>query len=88
MNRFALLESKTDSEECSVWNMVDGIESNANMVGVEVCVRTKKARTAAVGVVELMKTLKSKRKGPIDKGKSKQVKVSSVALGSSTSTSL
>ena len=38
----------------------------------------RKPRAASVGVAELMKTLKAKKKGPIDKGK-RQGKVDSTS---------
>ena len=48
----------------------------------------RKARVASAGVAELMKTLKPKTKGPIDKGKLKQNKAVLTVLGGQTSTSL
>ena len=47
----------------------------------EIYIKPKKVRVVAVGVAELMRTLKPKKKGSIDKGKSKQNKVA-FALGS------
>ena len=52
----------------------------------EDCIGSRKVRAAAAGVAKLMRTLKPKRKGPIDKGK-KQGKVGSNALRSNPSTS-
>ena len=53
-----------------------------------VLIMSRKARIASVGVVELMKTLKPRTKGPIDKGKLKQNKAVLTVLGGQTSNSL
>ena len=45
----------------------------------------RKTRVAAVGVAELMKTFKPKKKGPIDKGK-RQGKTDSTSLRGQSST--
>ena len=87
MNRFALLESM-DNEDISMQNFVDHMVDNDNVVEEEICVEPRKSRTAAASVAELMKTLKAKKKGPIDKGRSKGVKAGSSALGCSNSTLL
>ena len=58
------------------------------MVEEDFCVEHRKSRVVAVGVAKLMKTLKAKKKGPIDKGKRKVIKAGSFALGCSNSTLL
>ena len=85
MNRFAILES-VDSEDISVHSMVEVAEDNAKMVEKDFCVEPRKLRAASAGVKELMKTLKPKKKGPVDKGKSRQVKAGALASRCSTST--
>ena len=85
MNRFAILES-VDSEDISVHSMVEVVEDNAKMVVEDFCVEPRKLRAASAGVAELMKTLKPKKKGPVDKGKSRQVKAGALASGCSTFT--
>ena len=87
LNRFALLES-VDNEDISMQNFVDHMVDNDNVVEEEICVEPRKSRAAAVGVAELMKTLKAKKKGPIDKERSKGVKAGSSALGCFNSTLL
>ena len=62
LNRYAILD--TMSEEMDPTAMDTGKQIEDNFV-----VKTKKARVAAAGVAELMKTLKPRKKGPIDKGK-------------------
>ena len=52
----------------------------------EVCIEPRRSRAAA-GVAKLMRTLKTKKKGPIDKGKSKQSKVGNSTLGGHNFTS-
>ena len=42
-----------------------------NMIEKGFCIELRKSKVVTTSVAELMKTLKSKRKGHIDKGKSK-----------------
>ena len=55
--------------------------ANDDHVEIEVGVGQRKTRAAAKGVAELMRNLKPKKKGTIDKGKNKQNKVGSTTLG-------
>ena len=79
-NRFAIL----DTDEEAVCNLEEekAAEKDAMLI------MPRKARVASAGVAELMKTLKPKTKGPIDKGKLKQNKAVLTVLGGQTSTSL
>ena len=77
-NRFAILDIVSDIEE----------EESSSAVAFEdqrgledICIEQRKSRAAAAGVAELMRTLKPKKKGPIDKGKIKQSKVGYATLG-------
>ena len=45
----------------------------------------RKTRATSIGVAELMNTLKLRKKGPIDKGKSNYPKIGATALGGQTS---
>ena len=70
-NRFALFESVEEKdeegrneEEIIITKVVEVLEE-------KVQVEPRKTRAAAKKVVDLMKSLKAKRKGPIDKWKAK-----------------
>ena len=78
-NRFAILNSIEEDVQMHVDATGDG--SNSNLIRKECCVKPQKTRVASARVTELMKSLKSKIKGPIDKGRSKQTKIGSAGLG-------
>ena len=88
VNRFAVLDTISDNEEmnkedcdpCSI------PRSEMHEQVDEVCIPSRKPKVAAAGVAELMRTLKPKKKGPINKGK-KQFKVGYPTLGNQVSTS-
>ena len=73
-NRFAALEEGTKKAKVGDYEVID-----KELLG------PKKARVAAAGVAELMKTRKSKRQGLVDRGK-KQVKMGSGASKGNSST--
>ena len=68
INKFAILNSIAEEET-----------EYEDQLGDEMIVGAGKARAAASGVVELMKTLKPKKKGQIDKGR--KAKASNVSAG-------
>ena len=74
-NRFEILSSTISNEE------LENEMENEDYMGEDVLIEPKKVRAIAAGVAELMKPLKPRRKGPIDKGKYKQAKVGATALG-------
>ena len=82
-NLFAILDTIMKNEEA--WE--EELCSNEDDIGLTKAEQLlpKKARAASVRMAELMKTLKSKRKGPIDKWKSKISKTGSFVLRSSSS---
>ena len=57
---------------------------NMEMAEEEMVVEEKKVRAAALGVADLMKTLKPKKRGPINKGR--KTKAGSAALGGQSTT--
>ena len=65
INRFAILAEPYDEEMDDVAGLGKEFESEV----VEEFHIARKARAASTGVAEIMKSLKVKRKGPIDKGK-------------------
>ena len=68
-NRFAILDTeKNMALESDLCKQETEMESRKEVI------ESKKVRAASTGVAELMKSLKSKKKGPIDKGKIKQLK--------------
>ena len=60
---------------------------NNEMANMEVVSEPRKVRATSTGVAELMKSLKPKKKGPIDKGKPKQNKTRSFVLRGQPSSS-
>ena len=60
--------------------MIAVSEATEDKTKEEVQMDQKKVRAVAVGVADLMKSLKTRRKGLVDKGKIKQGKVGSTAL--------
>ena len=82
-NCFAILDTIMENEEAWEEELCSN-EDDIDLTKAEQLL-SKKARAAFVGVAELMKTLKPKRKGPIDRGKSKMSKTGSFVLGSSSS---
>ena len=75
-------------EDVKVQVDATGDGSNSNLKDEECCVKPRKTRVASAGVAKLMKTLKSKRNRPIDKGRNKQTKAGSVGLEGQVSISL
>ena len=75
LNRYAILDSITQEKGTAILDSMEQIEGD---------IEPRKARAASQGVADLMKTLKPKKKGPIDKGK---VKAGSTALRGQTSSS-
>ena len=75
INKFATLNSIAEEET-----------EYEDQLGDEMIVGAGKARAAASGVVELMKTLKPKKKGQIDKGR--KAKASNASAGQCLSTSI
>ena len=65
LNRYAILNLMNEEIDLAVMDMGEQIED-------DIVVEIRKTRVAAAGVVELMKTLKPQKKGPIDKGKKKR----------------
>ena len=63
LNRFAILDSVEEPELT--------IEDHEEIDEEQVFVEPRKVRAAVSGMADLMKSLKAKKKGPIDKGKSK-----------------
>ena len=64
-------------------------KNEAAITKEEMFLEPKKTTTASAGVAELMKNLKPKKKGQIDKGKQKQIKIGSfVSRGLTSSSSL
>ena len=88
VNKYAVLNSLNDNDENVEENpsldedVISGLNEEELMLG------PRRTRAASVGVAELMRNLKPKRKGPFDKGKSKGVKVGSSTLGVSSNPSL
>ena len=64
----------------------NGVEED-HIYNKEELMLSKKPRAAFAGVAKLMKTLKPKKKGPINHGKSKVCKTGSSILGIQPSTS-
>ena len=64
MNKYAILESVNENIEVEAMAPIGFIEEETN-------VEPRKARAASAGVADLMKNLKPKKKGPIDKGRHK-----------------
>ena len=62
LNRYAILYSMSEETELAAMDM-------GKQIADDIVVETRKARVAASGVAELMKTLKPRKKAPIDKGK-------------------
>ena len=62
VNKYAILDSVAEETDSFLSDQV-------KLIGEDIVVGIKKAQVASSGVVELMKTLKTKRKGPIVKGK-------------------
>ena len=75
LNRYTILDSITKEKGTPILDSMEQIEGD---------IEPRKARAASHGVADLMKTLKPKKKGPIDKGK---VKAGSTALRGQTSSS-
>ena len=70
-NRFALLDTIVEKDE-NLENELNCDAENEQMIEVEkTLMETRKSRATSAGVAELMKTLKPKKKGPIDKGRNK-----------------
>ena len=81
-NRFAILDTeKNMALGNDLCKQVTEMESQKEVV------ETKKVRAASAGVAELMKSLKPKKKGPIDKGKIKQLKTGFSVSGGQPSSS-
>ena len=76
VNRFAILKTIDEKAEEEIM-----VSETMPMMEEEIQMEPRKARAAAAGVADLMKSLKTRRKGPIDKGKVKQGKAGSPALG-------
>ena len=66
INRLSILESMMEESEPSLSNQREFIEA-------EMVVEPRKARTIAVGVADLMRTLKPRKKGQTNKVKKKQI---------------
>ena len=83
-NRFAALE---DVEQSKPRELIEDeqVKKDEDIVVETELVGARKPRVAAAGVAELMKTLKLKKKGPIDKGR-KQVQIGSSASRSQMAT--
>ena len=64
INRYAILDSITEEIDSATLDSVEQLEQDI-VVGI------KKAKAALLGVADLMKTLKPKKKDLIDKGKAK-----------------
>ena len=65
------MDSVTGKDEMEILE-ADSVELLEEKINVD----PRKFRATSVGVAELMKSLKAKKKAPSDKGKSKQVKAS------------
>ena len=86
-NRFSILDTVKDvALNSDLCNQEDEMKNREEVI------EARKVRVASVGAAKLMKSLKPKKKGPIDKGKIKQLKtgfsVSGGQLSSSSSSSL
>ena len=73
-NRFEVLNSAVCNEE------VDTKE----FMGKDLVIKPRRMRAASAGVADLMKSLKSRKKGQIDKSKNKQTKAGATILGNSS----
>ena len=83
-NRFTILESVTEQSEYIEEVQTSNFESKS-VVDDEL--NGRKPRAAAAGVAELMRNLKPRRKGPIDKGM-KQMNIGHSASRNSSSSSI
>ncbi|XVE69262.1 hypothetical protein DITRI_Ditri09bG0138300 [Diplodiscus trichospermus] len=83
VNRFEILSSVEDRED-----LEDSNHDPMEIIGKGVTAAPRQARAASAGVVDLMKSLKPKKKGPIDKGKSKTSETGPSVSGGSLSLSL
>ena len=72
LNRYVILDSVIKETKSISSDPVEQIEEN-------IIVGCRKARAASSGVADLMKSLKPRKKGPIDKGN--KVKAGSSVLG-------
>ena len=84
-NRFAILDTVLEKED--EWEEESSNENDLMLVKEKKILEPKKLRAESVGIAELMKTLKPKKKRPVDKDKAKWNKASSNALGSHASSS-
>ncbi|XVE89222.1 hypothetical protein DITRI_Ditri19aG0133200 [Diplodiscus trichospermus] len=69
VNRFQILDSVLEEDELEI------LKPNALESNEEECIPPRKAWTASTGVADLMKSLKPRKKGPIDKGKKEKAGV-------------
>ena len=80
LNRYAILDSISEEIDLVTLDMGEQIED-------DIVVEIRKAKATSSGVVELMKTLKTKKKGPINK-RNKAKKSSSTSKGQCCSPSI
>ena len=70
-NRFGLLDTIVEKDE-NLENELNCNVENEQIIEVEeTLMETRKSRATSARVAELTKTLKPKKKGPIDKGRNK-----------------
>ena len=88
-NKFAVLSSLNEKVENVRENHVPSlVEDNTPEMNKDLLLGSRRSRAASAGVAELMRNLKTKRKGPFVKGKSKEVKVVNSTLGGTSNPSL